>query len=270
MLIGLYNSSRTRVQPFFKAVYGRDPGGSSWLPGLLALAPNRVSFPRPDLLEHPGSLHPTNVDIEKKLLPPEEFLRWLLQHPERMKWPNGGRARFETETQRWREMLMGRQDLSSQHEDLRAEIRSSDREEALRLGLQELTKHGAAGSHRKWWAFEGRTSVDCYLESERVRIYIEGKRTDVLSPSTDWYPYRNQLLRNLESAREDAGRTPFACLLIAEQRLPALPPTVLEAGLPHLSESDRDGLLKHFLGCITWREACEATGVDYDQLPMTT
>lgn len=217
--MGIYNSSLTRVRPFFKTLLARDPKGSSWLPKLLALAPNRDWFADTDLLSNPGLLHPTMLDREKQLYPPEAFLSWLIQHPERMTWPKNGRARFGRETQQWRDKLMGRRDLSNEPLDRHTEIRKADRGEAIEEALKELTTHHAAGCDKKWWAFEGRTSVDCYLATDRLRIYVEGKRTDILSPSTDWYPSRNQLMRNLESARADVAGSPFACLVIAEQRL---------------------------------------------------
>jgi hypothetical protein len=43
----------------------------------------------------------------------------------------------------------------------------------------------------------------------------------------------------------------------------------LDGSLPHLSPNERQELIGHFLGCITWREACEATSPysDWDSLP---
>jgi hypothetical protein len=267
--VGRYNSSLTRVRPFFKTLVERDATGLNWFPRLLALVQKRDLFASPDLLSSPGLLRPTNLDTERTLLPPEAFLRWLIQNPKSMTWPRNGRARFGPEAQQWREKLMGRRDLLSEPVARHAEIRQSDCEEATQQALRELLTHGTAGSHKQWWAFEGRTSIDCYLATDRLRIYVEGKRTDILSPSTDWYPRRNQLIRNLESAGADAGTTPFACLVIAEQELSPIPASLVHDSLPHFSEEDRRNLLKNFLGSITWRDACKATGVDYDKLPDT-
>jgi hypothetical protein len=255
------------VRPFFKTLFARDPGGSSWLPKLLALAPNRDLFAGTDLLSSPGLLCKTNLDKEPRLLPPEPFLRWLIQNPDKMTWPKG--KSFAREKQRWREKLMGIRDLSTEPPDRHTGIRKADREEAIRKALTELAAGGTAGADRKWWAFEGRTSVDCLLATDRLRIYVEGKRTDILSPSIDWYSRRNQLMRNLESAREDAHGTPFACLVIAEEELGTIPGSVIQNSLPHLSEIERCDLLRHFLGSITWREACAATGVAGNELPPT-
>jgi hypothetical protein len=39
----------------------------------------------------------------------------------------------------------------------------------------------------------GHTEVDCWLETERLLLFVEGKRSESLSASTHWYPKRNQL-----------------------------------------------------------------------------
>ena len=221
--MGKYNSSETRVRPFFRAMIGREPLGTTWLPKLLALAPRGKSYPHPDLLAHPGcirEIQPTLVsDSEKVLVPPEAFLRWLILHPESMTWPKGGRASYGGDAQLWRERLMGRSDLTGAPEMDRREIRKADRQRAVDEAIGELGWSGAARSRGCWWAFEGFTSVDFYLQTDYLRIYVEGKRTEALSSSTDWYPRRNQLLRNLESAQTDAGGSPFACVVMAGEQL---------------------------------------------------
>ena len=267
--MGIYNSSLTRVRPFFRELLKHDPTGAEWLPSLLALPHDLNEFARIDLLVSPGPLRPANIEKEKRLPPPGAFLGWLIEHPEKMTWPKGGSAQFGPETQYWREKLMGRRDLSRESFNQHTYIRQSDREEAIKQGLRELSRKGPSGSTREWWAFEGYTSVDCFLETDKLRIYIEGKRTDVPSSSTEWYRNRNQLLRNLESAREDAGAVPFVCIVIAEQRLPVIDNSLVLKSLPHLSDLQRKELMRNFLGSTTWVEACQATGVDYNSLPAT-
>ena len=246
--MGRLNSSLTRVRPFFRALLTRDPSGTSWLRDLLACSPNRTSLPD-NLSDFPGALIRADLDPEKKLYPAPEFLRWLISNPDKLTWPGNGTRQFGKETQTLRKQLFG-----------------GSQEVAL-AALRELEREGASKSERKWWAFEGCTFVDCYLETERLKLYVEGKRTEMLSAATDWYPKRNQLLRNLESARADAKGKPFAILLMVEKPQPGLTPTQLESGLPHLSPVDRAALTQHYLGTVTWREACKATGVGYDSLP---
>jgi hypothetical protein len=83
--------------------------------------------------------------------------------------------------------------------------------------LAELALKGGTGSKRKWWAFEGFTEVDCVLETDRLLLFIEGKRTEALASSTDWYPERSQLVRNLEAVREVAKGRTAAVLLVTQE-----------------------------------------------------
>lgn len=57
-------------------------------------------------------------------------------------------------------------------------------------------------SRSGWWRFEGSSHIDCVLETDRLVVTVEGKRTETLSPATHWYPSRSQLGRNLEAARQ--------------------------------------------------------------------
>jgi hypothetical protein len=119
-----------------------------------------------------------------------------------MTWPaNAGTSQ---ETLRRRRALCG--------DDPRP--REAVRSEALTL----LQKQGASRSNKKWWAFEGFTEVDCWLETEHLALLIEGKRRESLSNATAWYPARNQLVRNLEVASDYAGAKEAFVLLAPKWR----------------------------------------------------
>ncbi len=259
------------MRPFFGTLSHRDALGSSWLPKLLNLGPRRESYPYPDLIADPGLIREIQPaldgDREKALFPSEAFLRWLILHPEAMTWPERGHAVFGQDTQHWRERLMGRRDLTHLPHEQLEDAREADRKFAVRKAVEELDRFGAAGFRGQWWAFEGFTYVDFYIQTDHLRLYIEGKRTEGLSPSTDWYPQRNQLLRNLESARIDAGDAPFACLVIAEEPLSEPDPSIVERSLPHLDPAARSTLFRHYLGTISWREACLAVELDCADMP---
>ena len=128
-----------------------------------------------------------------------------------------------------------------------------------REALAELDAKGAAGSRRRWWAFEGFTSVDCRLETDSLVLFIEGKRTESVSASVTWFPARNQVVRNLESAACEAARVgkDYAVLVCAETPL-ALAEDTFETSLPHLSHAARNDLRKHYLGCVTWEAVRQA------------
>ena len=273
-----WDSSITRVRPAFQALIGRDPSGANWLPGLLRLATENRAYAS-GLASNPGSLLPELVQtkpysdqvlscygkdgiqleacFEYRLPPPERFLRWLIDNPDKMTWPQDGKEKrgFGADAQEWREKLLGR-----------SETEVSAAQQAAR---RELERCGAARSRRKWWAFEGYTSLDCYLETDRLVLAIEGKRTDVLSPSTDWYSHRNQLVRNLEVTQQAALGKDFALLVIAEEEIEPVTDDMFEKSLPHLSQDEQVGLRRHYLGCALWRDVCQATGIAYDSLPDT-
>jgi hypothetical protein len=173
---------------------------------------------------------------EAEIPPSTAFLRWMLEHPKRLTWPKSNRdaaAVFGSRTQIKRERLLA------------GEV--EERKEAL----EELTKFKAEGSRRKWWAFEGFTSVDCRLETKSLLLLIEGKRTEAISDSTSWFPGRNQVIRNLEVARALAAGRDFAVLLCAETPI-ELPEKAWARSLPHLSAGEIDDLKSHYLGCASW------------------
>lgn len=159
----------------------------------------------------------------------------------------------------------------SKREDLRGWHGLGRQVIAQREALAALEQTGAKRSQGKWWAFEGTTSVDCYLETENLILLIEGKRTEPLSACVNWYPGRNQLVRNLEEAQELANDKPFAVLLIAEDNFDPLTPEIISISLPHFSSEERQTLMQHYLGCLTWRQVCgwQEKVLSKNQRPLT-
>lgn len=262
--MGNFNSSVTRVWPVFDRLLAADATGESWLGELLrlghlaahsstaifgghgrlltSLSQYENDLPAP-LVKVLGSQRAERLSkirnaFERDIPPSDAFLRWMIEHPDRLVWPRdkGGRERkFGASTTEKRRRLMDGD--------------SAARDEAL----SELARCAALGSRRKWWAFEGFTSVDCLLETEHLVVFIEGKRTEGISSATDWFPGRNQVIRNLEVARESAGPArEYAVLLCAEQPID-LPDEVWDASLPHFSPAQIYELRRHYLGCATWQ-----------------
>lgn len=75
----------------------------------------------------------------------------------------------------------------------------------MREALRAIELQGGKGSARQWWAFEGFTHVDACFETEECLLVVEGKRTELVSPSSRWFSSRNQLWRNVEVAGELAN-----------------------------------------------------------------
>lgn len=257
-MAGARNSSLTRVQPIFRELLKNDPTGQRWLSLILRLA--APPSPRAEaVLPCIRSLLPKTEKerFERRVPPPTAFLRWLIEHPERMTWPkkHGKRKDFGEAAQEWREKLLGFRTVK-------------DQQEAKQRALDLLDRYGASKSAQEWWAFEGFTSVDCYLETESLLLFVEGKRTEPLSPSTEWYSARCQLIRNIETAKEMAGGREYGVLLATEKEteLGNLDVRATDS-LPHLTEKDRQELSQHFFGCLLWGDICRVTGLDFTKIP---
>ena len=265
------NSSITRVRPVFRHLLGKDPTGASWLSQVLRLS--KSSGLSATTRSEPGTLLPAvseqrlyadpvqgNIELERcfefSVAPGRSFLRWLLENPDRMTWPvsKGYRKSYGATTQARREALTGLKGDSA-------------RQAAQASALRALDRHGPENSTRRWWAFEGFTEVDCCLETDKLVLLIEGKRTESLAESTAWYSGRNQLHRNLEAARDLAARREFGVFVIGEEEISETAMGSSEVGLPHLNTAERVELMSHYLGTLTWSEVCEVTGVDYRSLP---
>jgi len=272
---GLVDSSITRVRPFFSTLFTRDPIGATWLPQLLEAA-DRSDRLDPALRRQPGDLLTRLVStrgyrdrilartidlhgaFEHPAPPPTAFLRWLIEHPDRLRWPQrspGVRMRYGSATQRHREALV--------------DGGPEDRLAAQSLALSQLEASGAAGSRRKWWALEGFTEVDCWIETDRLLLFVEGKRTEALATSTAWFPERNQLVRNLEAVGELAGDRAAAVLLVTEQAVEDLPEAAVVASTPHLDDAAREVVRRRYLGQVTWQSLCDRLDVDFASLPDT-
>lgn len=265
MVGGPFDSSITRVRPFFCELLRRDPSGASWLTALLRLAPRYDDVTPGAPVRDPGRLDPSVVApkrvgkavlpacFEAGVAPPRTFLRWLIENPRALTWPErpqGVRVEYRKATQDKRERWF------------------AGDAGVITMGLDELDVHGAAGSRLKWWAFEGFTSVDCRLSTGAMTVLVEGKRTESLSRSTDWFPQRNQLARNLEVAAESGDDHPSFVLLITEDDGPDLTDGELREGTPHLDDEARARLWSRYLGRCTWDGLCRQLSVG--PLPTTS
>jgi len=274
--IGIWNSSITRVRPVMSHLIRRDPSGLTWLSRLMECAKrdcpvhlpaqgstilSRCTVPRPYEDRVLKTYGISTIDLpecfEHDIPPPTAFLRWLILNPGSMKSMEHA-SRSTSETQDLRDALFGRHGATRQME-------------VQRQALGLVDRLGALGSRRAWWAFEGFTSVDCYLETDDFVLLIEGKRKEPLSGSTKWYPARNQLIRNLEAASEFAHGKNYGLLLVVESKagIPQISPMLADS-LPHLNSDQRASLESHYLGATTWREVCDATSFDSSDLPDTT
>lgn len=252
--MGADNSSETRVRPVFEELLTRPD--SSWLGALLRAAPNAEELLTPAVLDDPGELiaevRTPRSDggmlqaFEHRVFPPDDLLRWLIENAPELTPPRR-KASAATETKRER--------LRAGDESTKAEA------------MGELDRCGPTGSAQKWWAFEGPTYVDCWLETDRLVLFIEGKRKERLSENTSWLKGRNQLVRNLELVAHESPPKPSFALLAVEHREPELDDAALCAAAPHLGPAAAETLRSRYLGQLRWPDLCAAVGFDYGSLP---
>jgi hypothetical protein len=268
--MGLKDSSKTRVRPIFNELLDRSRSGADWLDALSQMAsrsrPAAASFGQ---LGHliPSDTPATRDDrlgrvFERTVAPPAEFLKWLLEHPDQLQIPD--RATFGAS--------------SPNAQDWRRKLFSDDpvlRAQAIAEGTGALTVEGAEGSRHQWWAFEGFTHIDCCLITDSTVLFVEGKRTEAVSPSTRWFVKRSQIWRNVETAQQFARGKEFGVILAVEddeagKTALAGADATLRDSYPHLSESGRAALASHLLGFITWPETVARFSLPPRCLPNTT
>jgi len=260
---GLWNSSITRVRPFFQNLLNRDASGLSWLTKLVQLAPknkdltSKMAMMNCRILDQlmEGSKNGRPKCFEYSVSPSKVFLRWLIEHPERLRVPENYGTKDEEKREN-RKCLQGEYGVQRQQEMMK---------DALNL----LNEKGAQGSRKQWWAFEGFTRVDCLLETDEFILGIEGKRTDTVSSIIAWFPQRNQIIRNLEAIKEKAGSKFYAVILMNKDGKDPITDNDFTISLPHYSEQEIAEIKTHYLGAVSWRQACEEVGLIYSALPET-
>lgn len=266
--MGDQNSSLTRVQPIFDELLDRWPDGDHWLGELwdmAALTRPGVALSKPVGLDKllasetpPARAARLRTVYERTVAPPAAFLQWLLENPQRMqiKDPFNFGAK-SVEARQWRSKLFsGDKRLVS---------------EAQEVGLNQLRKRLAQRGRNKWWAFEGFSHIDCCLITSQCALFVEGKRTESVSPSTWWFQQRSQLWRNVEAAKEFAGPKQFAVILAVESEADgttalANAASSLDGSYPHLTNEQRAELSRHLVGFVTWPEVVTRFGLARETL----
>src|SRR3954453_11590832 len=94
---GKYDSSLTRVRPFFGQLIARDATGESWLPQLLQATPRgrevlgSCATQPGDLLDELCKSAPSGLMrcFEYPIAAPRALLSWFIEHPDELTWPKG-------------------------------------------------------------------------------------------------------------------------------------------------------------------------------------
>ena len=248
---GRFDSSKTRVAPFFNALVEKDPSGRSWLSRLVSLPEHGSSTAASVSGELVDSAWGEN---ERALPAPPSLLAWLVRN---LKCPSS----------------MKEERIRSERRDL---IRGDQTRIEEGLGLLEDEPR-----NRAWYVLEGPSYPDAYLATYDAIVVIEGKRTEAgPTNSTTWMPVRSQMLRHLDAAFDLAGpRALYGFFMVegpADGSIPevwreavrgTLDPELIEKSLPHRSREERALIRDAFLGVTTWQRACRELGVPAGSLP---
>src|SRR5207249_4827014 len=153
--MGRFNSSKTRVAPVFNALLTRDPTGQTWLPRLVMLGSRSSSIAGiSDVGALPGD-HPAWWGRnERGFRPPVALLRWLVRNASE---PASLRAWGAETTRRRRKLLVRRDPKTVQ--------------QALELLDGKIPR-------RAWYVLEGESRPDACLQTDRILLVAEGKRTE--------------------------------------------------------------------------------------------
>lgn len=247
--MGRYNSSITRVAPVFDCLFKQDAKGRDWLPYLLSIGSRAKKACIPS---KPGLLVPDHRrywgNTERRLAPPQSLLKWLAQNITEEQVERSG----DTGPVRSCRLALAQREPST-----------------VAAALKEIE---SGARTRKWYILEGESAPDAFLETNRIILVVEGKRTESsCTTRTKWMPRRSQLLRHMDAATEVAeDRKVFGLLLVEGSAPDSLQPSeywrreadsqveseLIAKSLPHRSQSERDLLAQNVLGAATWQRIC--------------
>jgi hypothetical protein len=241
-----------RIQRFFTPLLERNPSGIDWLPPLLRATPaaeERLG----GLIEDAGSLDANltlpalegrRTAFRYPVAAPPGLSRWLVDHPARLTWADGGKLKPEVR-------LLRRALVLDEPPGSRAKAQSRAR---------DLIPVRSAFSE-EWWRFEETFWPDMVLKSSRLALtFVAAERT--LDPVSEWYPQRSVLVRALEAAERLADERRWGTIVLSEVPIAGASDAALRDALaeaaPHRTEAERAQLADAYLGNLTWDRAATA------------
>jgi len=176
--MGIVNSRDTRVMPFFenfaeldiekKLIYDEVMGykHNAKLQELVDFIAPQENVEITDDTKLFFGLH------EKILAPHKELIKYLIENPT--------------------------------NDEAKARLEKYDNENEVKVAdiIKNIEKYFT--KQRKSYIFEGYTHPDAYIETEKHIIVVEGKRTENVSTSTKWLKNRDQMIRHIEGALQQA------------------------------------------------------------------
>lgn len=189
-------------------------------------------------------------EFEFAVAPPKAYLTYLLNNL-------AERSRLTSDE-------ISAKDLSENTKEKRLHVLNKNLT-VLREAQNNLQISASPGN---WWVLEGNTMVDCALFFENATVFIEGKRTEKkLTDDITWDKSRSQIGRLLEGLQGFPCRTEnyYVLLIVDDDPRYALPLAqeldnnleFLHKSWPHRTTPEREEMVQHYLGYITWQACAE-------------
>lgn len=232
------NSRETRILPVFRWLTAN--GGPAWPSRLVQLAQGQTA------VQDPGATVGKRVHLEKerRVQPSAARLKWLVEHAHLLA-PQDGR--------RWNEY--------------RRRVSENPLKSQFLAAINAPGLSAISGSRFRDLRLEGSTAADCLVECEHAVLWIEGKRNDWLAAGTKWDVTRDQLARNLESARLLAKQEQkdYCVILCIESELKDHEQLLVDGyrsgswtgGVPHL-DADVRAEFRSRIGIVRWWQILSA------------
>lgn len=181
--MGEKNSTETRVTPFMRKLDGNIKEIKRFLKSLPGIKEEDLDFQSIEAI-HYGS-------NEKALQANYDLLMWLVKHPD---WMDSSKLKPSN--------------MSADTYQKRISLFKGDAQ-TTKKALLYLTKakDNHATTNRKWYAFEGPSYPDIYIETDKSVFIGEAKRTEPkLTTNTTWLQHRDQLIRHFDSVLSKGKR----------------------------------------------------------------
>jgi hypothetical protein len=260
------NSSRSRVAPVFDCLHGVDPSGVSWLHRLLRLGSREDREP---VAIRPAALVQDHGrrwgDRETSLPAPRALLEYLVENVD----PELVEASGDEGQVLDKRRLLARRDP-----------------EAIALALESLRSLQQTGKRpgKVWFALESPSRPDALLETEKLVLCVEGKRTeDRCTTKTKFMACRSQLVRHMDAAMEAYPNKRVLGLLIVEglggreavtpsafwqaQCRAQYADAMLRESLPHRTPEQRQAIGDGIIGVTTWQAVCAEFRIPWPPAP---
>lgn len=241
--MGIKNSSLTRVKPLFDKI-GKAPDA---IEELLSM----MSGYRGLIVDY-SDIEIIYGEKEKHLPPPKSLLLWQIENKEKLTIPKNYGVEPSSPS------FPKRKAFFNGNEDLILEAKKS-----------LIDGQNASG---KWYAFEGSTVPDIYIETPSHIFIGEAKRTELqLTTDTTWLEERDQMVRHIDAVLDNPKEVIAFFIFNKEGFEKRFASKIdryrdadyLKSSLPHRDLSEVERVAETFVGYAFWEDIAERFGIKF-------